>query len=149
MVFLFCKCSGSYCVQHQRALKTDVNEVGTLQGKVQHQAEEVHPGSELGISNDLNKKCTVVLISRFCGAGDSLQTVVPDVLRIFDKLDVSVLKTSIEVSEDKIEKHLYLLQEAASKDKLGESNVRSAREMLSALLGRLRQSENEVLVDSV
>jgi len=123
-----------HCLQHQQVKRTRAAMTLQTNGDLGVSSScDVHPGNEIGFSNNLHHECTAVFISRLPRAGQGCRFV-SDVLSTFQRIDIIVMRTQVESSSDGVEKHFYLVRQAVSEGKLSDEVVEQLRQALAALL---------------
>jgi hypothetical protein len=123
-----------HCLQHQQSKKMRPAMTPRTTGDLDVSSSgDVHPGNEIGVSNNLHHECSAVFISRSHGTGRGCHFA-SDVLSTFQRAEVHVTRTQVESSTDGVEKHFYLVQGAGSEGKLSDEAMEQLRQALAALL---------------
>jgi anti-anti-sigma regulatory factor len=125
-----------YCLQHQQCKKTgqiaDLHMEGCVTSEVSKPVE-VHPGNEIGFSNELHHQCTAIFINRLQDHLSQQDSIVGDVLTAFRNVGICVVKTQIESVNEGYEKHFYLVKDVHEGKKLSHARVEEVRKVLNSV----------------
>jgi sulfate transporter 4 len=127
-----------YCLQHQRCKKLSQKQDPNIEASVGcddidvSTCVDVHPGNEIGFSNDHHHECTAVFIN-YLHSKSQEHPIVGSVLAALHVADISAVKTQVESFDEGHEKHFYLLKDAKSQSKLSDARIEEIRELLAPL----------------
>eukprot|EP00933_Yihiella_yeosuensis_P006064 TRINITY_DN11070_c1_g3_i1.p1 TRINITY_DN11070_c1_g3~~TRINITY_DN11070_c1_g3_i1.p1 ORF type:complete len:878 (+),score=151.23 TRINITY_DN11070_c1_g3_i1:168-2801(+) len=112
----------------------------------------VHPGNEIGFSNDLHHLCTVIFINLV----KDVPMIMSDVTAIFQNHQLTICRANIEAMRDAsgnegeggCAQHVYHVRSLLSNGKLSEAGLRSLKSDLEDLLARhTRSNDLQIEVD--
>lgn len=143
-----------YCLQHQRCKKLSHKQDPSIEASIVcddidvSTCVDVHPGNEIGFSNDHHHECTAVFIN-YLHSKSHEHPIVGSVLAALHVADISAVKTQVESFDEGHEKHFYLLKDAKSQSKLSDARIEEIRELLAPSFAFVdRESTCDGSVDS-
>lgn len=91
---------------------------------------EVLQGTEVGVSNDHDKDCTVIFIS----LSKDIPMIMSEITALFKKSSVTIKKAEVELLPEDGAKHTYYVQSARTSRQLVEYEIERIREELTRVL---------------
>jgi len=131
-----------YCVRHRSVAKmlTAKDQTDAASPAVDVSEIALSHANEVGISNDINKDCTMIFIT----LSQDVPMIMSAITALFKSNKVSVHKAEIEQLPNDGAKHTYLVKSSKTGSQLVEHEIERLREELGELLERHQGSKHLV-----
>lgn len=136
-----------YCIKHQHAKKM-LSMQGTIQDTdgdaIDISTISVHPGNEIGFSNDLHATCSMVFINLV----KDVPMIMSDLTAVFKRNHITIIRAQIDPLEEAGAKHIYFIKSIKNGSKLTELETQRVREDLEVVLRKHKCSATDEIPTS-